>query len=73
MTDDPWLDDVDPFDELVDEDPDAEELEPDGVPDESLIRTFASHPTPTAAEMDEGYQLGAVIDTEDDEDSGVPE
>jgi len=73
MTDDPWLDDVDPFDELVDEDPDTEMLEPDGVPDESVQSTPASHLVPTAEEMAEGKRLGETIDTEDDEDSGVPE
>lgn len=71
MTDDPWLDDGDPFDELVDEDPDTELLEPDGVHDESAQPTYASHPVPTAAEMAEGKRLGETIDPDDDEDAGV--
>jgi len=71
MTDDSWFD-VDPFDELEYPDPDTEDLEPDGVHDESTL-TLASHPVPSADEMEEGQWLGLVIDPEDDDDSGVPE
>jgi hypothetical protein len=66
------LDEPPQLDELGDED--SQELEPTGVPDESVEGdTEGAHPVPYEDELAMGQALGEEIDTEDDEDSGIGE
>ena len=51
-----------------------QELEPTGVPDESVeADTGGAHPVPFEKEEALGQILGEGIDTEDDDDSGIGE